>query len=604
MSRRCAMEAMPLLRKAPPTEQDKTQQELALNPHRPLRSWLHGVVAVVSLLLVLVGLTSISSSITPPVSSNLSPPPSTPLNVRTVWVVVNRTVDGQLVAAATFDVAADTIDGSTSHAYATFNDSVPRIGWSQLWLRATPASSNSSDAFNQAMYAAGYAEGALTHRRIHEHYWNTRSYFFGRVPTAINLASAARVYDFLDRNVRWLRSQVATMDTNDTLHWAMVGGVLAQLEGLVQGYNDHRGVEDSSLSELDLLFLNADGDMPNLIARTMPPAADAATVTSLTKPSTSNFKCSALIRILDDDLLWGHATWDTYTALNKMFKHYDLPLPSHSMASRAGQERHNSHRRRISMSSSPGYLSSVDDWYLLDSGLGVMETTNGNYNATLAAMISPESCLSWVRTKVANALAVDGPSWTVYFGAYNSGTYNNQWMVLDTSRFSNGALLPHGLTLLEQLPGEIMVQDVSNVVNTQGYWASYNIPYFEHIYNKSGFAAKAAASTANNYQHDELSLGDPGRAIAARYDLASNPLEFALNGAIDAKVTSVHLARQLQCEAVLGPSNDNQPTFEWTAAFDKLALHKGHPTAFNFSFIAMRHHDHLEHQYQPSTDSL
>ncbi|RHZ28446.1 hypothetical protein DYB31_015412 [Aphanomyces astaci] len=394
------------------------------------------------------------------------------------------------------------------------------------------------------------------------------------------------------------------MDTNDTLHWAMVGGVLAQLEGLVQGYNDHRGVEDSSLSELDLLFLNADGDMPNLIARTMPPAADAATVTSLTKPSTSNFKCSALIRILDNDLLWGHATWDTYTALNKMFKHYDLPLPSHSMASRAGQERHNS-RRRISMSSSPGYLSSVDDWYLLDSGLGVMETTNGNYNATLAAMISPDSCLSWVRTKVANALAVDGPSWTVYFGAYNSGTYNNQWMVLDTSRFADGALLPHGLTLLEQLPGEIMVQDVSNVVNTQGYWASYNIPYFEHIYNKSGFAAKAAASTANNYQHDELSLGDPGRAIAARYDLASNPLEFALNGAIDAKVTSVHLARQLQCEAVLGPSNDNQPTFEWTAAFDKLALHKGHPTAFNFSFIAMRHHDHLEHhQEQPSTDSL
>ncbi|KAF0702360.1 hypothetical protein AaE_015988 [Aphanomyces astaci] len=341
------------------------------------------------------------------------------------------------------------------------------------------------------------------------------------------------------------------------------------------------------------------------------------------------------------------------------------------MASRAGQERHNS-RRRISMSSSPGYLSSVDDWYLLDSGLGVMETTNGNYNATLAAMISPDSCLSWVRydlhtyihtlstwptnqpchmiikivmhihttylTKVANALAVDGPSWTVYFGAYNSGTYNNQWMVLDTSRFADGALLPHGLTLLEQLPGEIMVQDVSNVVNTQGYWASYNIPYFEHIYNKSGFAAKAAASTdsswshsdcarakifrrdaphvhsiadlkrlmrANNYQHDELSLGDPGRAIAARYDLASNPLEFALNGAIDAKVTSVHLARQLQCEAVLGPSNDNQPTFEWTAAYDKLALHKGHPTAFNFSFIAMRHHDHLEHhQEQPSTDSL
>jgi hypothetical protein len=36
---------------------------------------------------------------------------------------------------------------------------------------------------------------------------------------------------------------------------------------------------------------------------------------------------------------------------------------------------------------------------------------------------------------VANRLAVDGKSWTKIFRRHNSGTYNNQWMVVDYKRF-------------------------------------------------------------------------------------------------------------------------------------------------------------------------
>ncbi|ETV99103.1 hypothetical protein, variant [Aphanomyces invadans] len=525
------MEHVPLLGKPSPPRQWTLSHG---QQHRLHRSVVHAALAVGLICLVNLGFFSSSLSFdTPSISAASSPstspsrrPSSFHASVTTIRVVVDRSVDGQLVASTMFDVTP-TATTRHSHAVATFNDSVSQIGWSQLWVRAAPSrASNGTDDFVRAMFAAGYAEGALTHRRIHEHYWNTRSYFFGKVPTAIQLASAARVYSFLEQNIQWMRSQVASSfpRRNDTMYWSMVGGVLAQLDGLVQGYNAHRSVDDSSLSELDFLFLNADGDMQNLIARTMPAATDAATVVSLTKPSTANFKCSALVRVLPHDLLWGHATWDTYTALNKVFKHYDLPLPprhpndsatlrdsvafSDDSPSHHGQNhkhdearREPGARRRISMSSSPGYLSSVDDWYLLDSGLGVMETTNGNYNASLAATITPQSCLSWLRTKVANALAVDGPTWTTHFSAFNSGTYNNQWMVLDTSRFANGTLLAHGLTLLEQLPGDIVVGDVSAVVNAQGYWASYNIPYFEHIYNKSGIAAMA--STDSSWSHQD-----------------------------------------------------------------------------------------------------
>lgn len=39
---------------------------------------------------------------------------------------------------------------------------------------------------------------------------------------------------------------------------------------------------------------------------------------------------------------------------------------------------------------------------------------------------------------VANRLATDGKSWSDIFQQYNSGTYNNQWMVVDYNKFKKG----------------------------------------------------------------------------------------------------------------------------------------------------------------------
>ncbi len=84
-------------------------------------------------------------------------------------------------------------------------------------------------------------------------------------------------------------------------------------------------------------------------------------------------------------------------------------------------------------------------------------------------------------------------------------------MVLDLHKFQ-----PHvgfapdggGLTIVEQIPGTVMIADVTHVLNAHGYWASYNIPYFESIYNASGFSWKyqeskhASSSSADwTYNH-------------------------------------------------------------------------------------------------------
>lgn len=41
----------------------------------------------------------------------------------------------------------------------------------------------------------------------------------------------------------------------------------------------------------------------------------------------------------------------------------------------------------------------------------------------------------WIRTIVANRIGVDGKSWSDFFSMHNSGTYNNQWMVVDYKLF-------------------------------------------------------------------------------------------------------------------------------------------------------------------------
>jgi hypothetical protein len=54
--------------------------------------------------------------------------------------------------------------------------------------------------------------------------------------------------------------------------------------------------------------------------------------------------------------------------------------------------------------------------------------------------------------------------------------YNNEWMVLDYNLFTPGAPLKDGLfTVLEQLPGQTMWMDKTQVLRDQSFWPSYNL---------------------------------------------------------------------------------------------------------------------------------
>lgn len=78
-------------------------------------------------------------------------------------------------------------------------------------------------------------------------------------------------------------------------------------------------------------------------------------------------------------------------------------------------------------------------------------------NSTLFDFVTAEAPLGFQRVAIANRMAPSAPEWVSVFSRYNSGTYNNQWIVLDYNRFRSGsALVPDTLWISEQMPGKIV----------------------------------------------------------------------------------------------------------------------------------------------------
>jgi hypothetical protein len=68
--------------------------------------------------------------------------------------------------------------------------------------------------------------------------------------------------------------------------------------------------------------------------------------------------------------------------LLRIYKHYDTPFQHNSTKS-----------SKVSFSSVPGYLPSGDDFYITNTNLVIMETTNNVFNNSLYQYVTPETVL-------------------------------------------------------------------------------------------------------------------------------------------------------------------------------------------------------------------
>jgi hypothetical protein len=564
-----------------------------------------------------------------------------------VSVLFNSTSQ-QFQVSNTYDDSYDAF----GYYYTNYNES----GWNYLTIDMQTEITHSED-FLAYSKSYGYLEGYITCQEIDNFYPNFYSSVFGN---SSSLSPGNETIAFLNQNYEYLQAMSDQLSTTDD-YWYTVKSILLQLEGLFQGFVDGCKKETTSFgttaitsttvsenannnqwTSLDnptlqhFLLLNAWGDLHQIMRKTTTTTEEeeenssSGASSSQRGPINKLQKGSAFIKLFDNlsDILFAHTSWDSYeTAFPRIIKQYNHPIMRNGFA-----EKHFS----VHFSSSPGLLSSVDDFVLVNgyAQLAVMETTNTVYNKELSEKIIPETVLSWTRAVVAHQRSTSGADWAECFSRYSSGTNTNTWMILDLSLFQPGIGIADGFfTVLEEIPGLIQSADQTALLTTQSYFASYSIPFYPEIFNATGYrtlcerddslasffcyetnprgkifskyqkSVKDVSSgqwliAYNSYQTEVLSEGDPCQSIACRADL--QPINFdgkqewskEAYGAVDAKVsTVVNSKKKFGVRPVLfsrlGPTNDQQEKFCWEDIKKKKRsyVHKSHPECFDYEWV-------------------
>jgi hypothetical protein len=177
----------------------------------------------------------------------------------------------------------------------------------------------------------------------------------------------------------------------------------------------------------------------------------------------------------------------------------------------------------------------------------------------------------------------------------------------------------------ETMPGIALSRDVTDVTVAQGFWPSFNTPYFSEIFNVAGYPEKIAAAGAtgswysytngsrfkifsrdaptvtnfaqfrelmnsNNWENDTLSNGDPAQQIMARYDLRPADCIWGSRrayGGLDVKATSVLRALAfMSFDAIGSPTHEKHPPFNFSDPEWAGLNHDGIPAVWNFSWTA------------------
>lgn len=502
-------------------------------------------------------------------------------------------------------VFSDDIRKLDSCAYGFYNDTLLKTGWGTLDIKAGFSGKLCSD--KDIMFASGYLEGVLTARSIAKAYKNVWPFFYKNQSSV-----EKKTKEFLNNQEKWMKQQISIASGFDKF-WFHVSLIIAQYDGLQAGYK-----MESSKSKIIpndyfvVQMLNAVGDLIDIRHAVVP--SSRIDVTKLKTPELLNYvnsrgMCSALVKLLPgfEDIFMSHSSWFTYSNTYRIYKHYDFNLKSKNVASKA-----------MSFSSYPGYLESLDDFYLLDSGLVMLQTTNNVFNASIYEKVTDKSLLAWQRVRLANMLAHNGSEWSKILSRYNSGTYNNQYMIIDLKKIKKKQKVSDGaLYVIEQIPGKVRYGDQTNILRA-GYWASYNVPFYEDIYQESGYpeavklhgvsfsyqlAPRAKIFRRdegyvktiedmkkimryNNYKVDVYSDNNPCNTVCCRGDLnEKNP---RIDGCYDTKVTNYIGAKNRLSLAISGPTlGTGLKPFSWTGKFASEA-HFGLPKTYNFDWILMK----------------
>jgi hypothetical protein len=478
-----------------------------------------------------------------------------------------------------------------SLAFGTFDPVVNSTGWNELYVSSNGKQQSKWQPWQQG-FGLGYLEGYFSGPFIWDSYQN--------YVVSNNLPNATlppKVATFVQDQHLWMTRQITAHPTDH--YWIHVQTLLSHVDGMYAGYLAQASAE-TNLTWLQIYTLTMGGDLEDLLSA----LADiekprAATVKTPPYPMSYHMDCSGLVKLQNDfkDLHVGHTTFNGYSYMLRIFKHYEMPL-----------QKYGGYASKVSFSSRPGDLESKDDFYIMNSGLAVIETSLTTFNRTLYQSLKPETVPNWIRCQVANRMSSRGREWWHLFARHNSGTHNNQWIVTDYKLFKAGEkkLNQDLVWMIEQMGPYMDAADVTADLLAKNFIVpSFNIPYFPKIFNVSGYRDHGFNYTtdirhqifmrdhhnvvsletmgwlmnSNDYKNDPLSGGNACNAISARCDLSST----SAFGGIDAKaVNSTYMSLHL-VYAISSPTHQTQPPFAWTSEFDS-SPHTGMPITWNFTW--------------------
>jgi hypothetical protein len=309
-------------------------------------------------------------------------------------------------------------------ATAKYEPTMNTTGWDRFDL----AVNRSSDA--AAAAAAGYLEGWMTAQRISDHLHNILAHAKLLLPSGEAGGDEwEALVHFEVQQEAWVVGMLTARPQDEAALWDDVARQYTQVAGIAAGLQA-RGAELYGMSPWRAaMTVNMMADYPDVLSHLFPTRRvdwSRLSLAQAARARAAHDHCSAFVALAasNSELLVAHNMWWSFS---------EGLMPVFKTVSWGGW--------RSQMSSFPGALASMDDFYTLPSPsqrLAVMETTNPLYNTSLLDQVTPRSLWYWSRVLAANRVATDGAGWVDLFSKHNSGTYNSMWMVVDYKRF-----IPH-----------------------------------------------------------------------------------------------------------------------------------------------------------------
>ncbi|XP_030020376.2 putative phospholipase B-like lamina ancestor [Manduca sexta] len=415
-------------------------------------------------------------------------------------------------------------------ARAYFRMDIDTTGWSLLEVETDGSYPDEIQA-----YAAGIVEGALTWYLIHTHLENTIRAKCENTPLE---KQCNKLKDALDKSVDTWKSYAAERSGSDP-YWHHVSLHYTQINGINTGwrYGVERSMSEYDTDISDLYWLNSVAEVTELQPKLNISLDDSIDLL----PDVS----SAFLRIVNDtaedgtptkNLYLAHNAAGRYTTMTRILKRYKLNYHLTSKDTNLVPGTF------VDFSGYPGSITSQDEFYIIkgkNHEMAAAGTALRNFNNEIWKEVNiTEQVPIGPRITAANHLASNVSSWGHILANSNSGTGSKQWLIVDYTKFNslheykprdhptgherneivtersvennvqhtvyhmNNGHAKGLVELIEQVPGVTHAADISDTFLEQGYWATYGLPFFKNIAEKT-HVGKMEALHGNMFSETE-----------------------------------------------------------------------------------------------------